>query len=292
MEEFWKGFEKRAQSTAAGSDSSPSPLAVGAGTSAAYLAAHNARRSLQDFREGRIQADKSVGSFQSKLKPGDVFLSRSPRKNYDNLKFRVGGGKPSKLPLKAVDAYRLGAGDIYHHAGVYLGNGKVIHTGGQGDDTYIQKLHEAVKGDDVKVYRFAKGEKEQQAAAGRARKLKGLKYHTDKTLASYPLKTSLGLGATPNPGACVRKGERILCTNVATRAHPNIFSKQDVSHADIRANRKGSMVARFNQAGKPQAIEHLVPRVVWPAIRSLRYAVPAAALAYAGSKLMGSRKDS
>lgn len=271
-------------------DITPAQSAVlaASGVLGGNIARHNIANLIRQRKERG--PTEQLSKVKDKLKPGDIFFSRSPRSesplfvkpHFKKFKFL------NKIApeIREQDLIRLHGGDQFYHAGIYIGNGKVIHAKDEVSGVKRESLNRAFKkGSKIHFYRTPGSAQEKNRAVSYARKFVGKPYLSDKDIMGDIAKEYTGPRAKTG-----RKCTGHVCTTLVTEAYPKQFKKHWDQPQDMMG--KLELVAK-TQKGKAKDLtlaQKIPPHVLSPIARSMKFAVPAAGLAYVTKKIIDKRK--
>lgn len=277
---------------------SPGALAAMTGGSivGANVARHNIAHAVRAAKESKLDTH-DIGHVHKKLQPGDVFFSRSPRKEspaYKDVKEKwrdtpVTGKKwfekirkhfPS---FREQDLIRMYGGHPLYHAGIYVGDGKVIHAADEARGVVKEDIGKAFEhGSKVHFYR-AKGadKKEVESAVNFAHKSVGKPYEGRKWINKEILRELVGRRKPVSGGKVCNQ---YVCTTLVSNAYPKKFKKHWAQPPEMMSRLEPIAKATKGHAAPISIGQRIPPHVIAPTVRSLKMAVPGAGLAYILSK--------
>jgi hypothetical protein len=246
---------------------------VGAAIPSAMVIKHNVDTNKQQdlINSKRV---KNTKSFYKKILPGDVIIQGYSRKS-SYYPFS------EKIPIKNSDLIHSFYGNPYSHMGIYAGKGKVIHSLGAGYEVGTTSTGNFLSDTNVAAIRYGK-RKDALKALRYAKSQIGTPYMSAKDLVIASAKDIIGI----NPKAC--KGEH-TCTTMVNRAH----KIKNIHEHPLSAVKRGDakIIASHNSLRKTPILDTIPRRIIYPLTRSIKYAVPGAAIAGLSTYLIKSKKD-
>lgn len=260
-------------------------LGVGATTAAGATAADSAKNYLRDKAEEK--SGKMVGTYKSlkaKLKPGDILYSGyNPKDSFDVML-----SKNVKLPLKVSQMVQMATGNKNYHGMIYLGNGLIAQAEGEGMPLAIRKLKDQAKRQRIKAYRpTGATQKEIKSAIDYAKKVKGTRYKTP--LETFQQGLNMIFNPTMGPKTCRKTDKGIVCNTLVTKAYPKQFKRENMSINQVRGKKGVEFVGGIDRIKKSPMSDKVINRIVNPALKSLKWAIPAAAVAGFAAKHLSDR---
>ena len=218
-----------------------------------------------DQREKGVRATKDWNSFLKKLHPGDVVLSRASRLS----QYKHGGDIATEdllIPLK---------GSEYYHGGIYKGSGNQYETPDMDELLKSSRLKGSYP-HGYKVYR-----PDRVTDINRALKIaeesKGLKYESIGEQLAHLVGHHTGLGSLKN--LCSSK-DTTTCTGLIGRAYGKIFPHEYIGPKDVMLSDKMKLVAKYGALKDLTLGQKVSKNLIYPAMKSVKYAAPAALAAY------------
>ena len=263
-------------------------LGVGATTAAGATAVESAKNYVIDRAEDKSR--DMVGTYQkfkAKLKPGDIIYSGyNPKDSFDVML-----GKNLKFPLKVSQMVQIATGNKNYHGMIYLGNGLIAQAEGDGMPLAIRKLKDQMKGQRVKAYRpTAATQKEVQSAINYAKKVKGTRYKNP--METFRQGLNMVFNPTMGPKTCRKTKNGIVCNTLVTKAYPKQFPRENMSINQVRGKKGVEFVAGMDRIKKSPVSDKVINRLVNPALKSLKWAIPAAAVAGFAAKHLSDKDKS
>lgn len=173
-----------------------------------------------------VQLASTVDDLEGKLQPGDIVLTKANDAQTETF----GLGKDLWSSISKL----FNKGNEWGHAGLYMGNGKVIHMYdklyqnrfGQEKSVRIHQLRAlANKQRDMLVLRPDVTEKQKQRALQRARMLIGAEYGNWSLLRT---------GLFPGKSDINQVPEKVICSAVPAYAYPNINFREGAGYEYVR----------------------------------------------------------
>lgn len=286
-------------------DVSPAQAAAAAGGAVVggNVARHNLMHLYRHRQEGKVRPHLTHKTIQGKLKPGDIFFSRSPRKEDQEAildlpeatsdtpisKHKIVKKINKKLPrFLEQDLIRGYGGHPLYHAGIYEGRGKVIHAPDEDvgvDREHLKDVHKHYS--ETKFYRPNSSPEEKKKALEFARAQLGKNYNDRSWITGEMAKELLGKRRLTGKKKC----NDFVCTTLVTESYPKKFKHHWMQPAEMLDQGGMQFVGalRKKKMDKIHPAERLMSHGVQPILRSAKYAIPAAGLAYATKKVMDMR---
>lgn len=157
------------------------------------------------LKQGEAEPPEVAGLAQlkSKLKPGDILLTRAV---HPTIMSRIVSGAQ---------------GTQFGHSAMYIGDGKVIDTRNHGKGVFKTSLNEVYKkwggGRDIKAVSPKATAKQRTRAVTRAKQMLGTPYHA---MGAFRLLAPVRK-TTENPGVDF-KPKKVICSEVIARAYPHL----------------------------------------------------------------------
>jgi len=263
-----EGFLKEIEKTAKKDLSATEAAGIGAATGLAGSYGYETGKQATRFRKiKKLPTTTNLGGFIKQLKPGDILMESDPHgmrtlkvryvKKWKNipgekkdiinkLKRKIG-----KKKVKITNVIQAGAGGSpYHHAAVYVGNGKIFDIGGEENVAKFTKMTpKAYKKGRLVALRASENPEIQKKIVSEATKFKGKKYPERKEEIGRGLRRAFA----PTGGCKIGKSGRIICTEIPTRAIKKATGKslkrgvatRLVDPTDVITSRKLKPVAHF-----------------------------------------------
>jgi len=277
---FQDGLEKIAKKNKRGNSVHTGAVVGGATALGTAGTALNIRRRTlaEEALESKLKKSHTKNDFMKKLKPGDILYSGYHPKHspYVNIGKR-------KVPIPQSQVVQMVTGSPYYHGMLYAGKGKIIQAEGAKRPLAVRNLKSAMADQRVKAYRIKnlKG-KDAEEAIRWARSKVGTPYKS----VSDSIKQGLSMLYDPKggPSSCRKTGKGIVCNTLPTKALNKYFKKEYSTIRDIRKNKNVAHIATFARSKIPRS-DKIVSHVVYPALKSLKYAPLIAGGSYLAKKI-------
>lgn len=273
--------EARVEAAKAGLGSKISPasaaMAAGATTGAISTAIEGASTHLMDLREARSgKMKRSYKNLLKTLKPGDIIYSGYG--SQDSGALRLG---KRDLPIRTSHGVQALMGSQNYHGMIYLGGGRIAQAEGPDSPLSIRNLKSEAKRQRLKVYRpTGASAKEVQDAIDYAKKSRGTRYKSAPEIGKMVAHRTLN--PMGGPRTCRKEKGGIVCNTLVNKAYPNQMTQAYAGHNELRRTRGMEFVGGIDKL-KPSRKDAFISKAVSPAIRSARFAIPAAAVAGVGT---------
>lgn len=254
-------------------------VAAGAATTTAAVIKHNIdlNKDLAEIKGHRVNG---LNDLAAKMRPGDVLVQGYNRKTSYN--------PFGKIPIKNSDMIQSFYGTPYTHAAMYEGKGKVIHSSGQGETIKRRGFKDLMKGTDAVAIRYKVSDKGSAKALAHAQSQIGKPYTGGVDMAKAVGKELFGAG-TKIKGKC----NTHTCTTVINDSYKS--KSKSLHEHPLEAVRRGDaeIVGYHHGFIKGNTTAHQLPsRVIAPASRALKIAIPVAAATALAHHLITKKKES
>jgi hypothetical protein len=250
------------------------------------VARHNIMYGLSSHQQHQA-GQYSMERIKNKLQPGDVFFSKAPRgespayldpqemlRDTPLNKNKVFNKLKKKLPrFREQDLLRSYGGNPLYHAGIYAGEGNIIHAPDEDRGVVKEELRALNPKGKIVFYRPHKASPaEIKNALNYAESAVGTPYQGKGWISKEILKELVH--RKPATG---KRCKNHVCTTLVSESYPKQFKHHWAQPADMIPHMKP--VGTVGK-GSISTMERIAPQLVAPAIRSLKLAVPTAGLAY------------
>lgn len=277
---FVAGFEKAAAEEEEKKKITPLKASLGVGGAVGGGSVlRDTAKSVRNELAARKLTPQTHAEMMKNLKPGDVLTFRSRQ-------------KPSKVmgPIDDKLLMGMGTGSPYSHAGIYLGDGKLMQAKGPNKKSKIERLSNYIQHDEeVRAFR-PKDKKSGTRAAAKAKKLTGIPYALDpEDMTDYAKKQIFGGGKAPAKSCNPRTG---ICYPLVADAYGDkTFKRREIGYNELADKKKFDIVAQSHGAKKykPQSMfksDVLGAHVVRPLLRGAAYGGAAAIGTYGLAKAL------
>ena len=249
--------------------------------------------SLSDLYKNLKEESIVKKNILPKLKKGDIII-------------QSGVGESGNLPYKGLRNLTFGhaietvSGSPDYHTGMYIGKGKVMDTTGMSGSNLkggvnIQSLKKFIKNSKNKIYRVKelsdKDIKHRDKVINFFKKNKVEYPKVKQEMADFLINNLLFHKDKANKE--LRKKTPEACTGLITKAFPKHFKgRRFVLPSDIRNYKNIELLGGIDKLKeKPKLLEKILYYGVSPVARNLKYAIPAATLAYFGKKIYDEKQQ-
>lgn len=234
------------------------------------------REKLDKIREQSLQVKHtSHRSFVRSLKPGDILVQGYGRYRSGDLGIpNPVGGQGSLIKgvkVKTSDAVQAFHGYPELHAGVYVGKGKFVHSTGHGDKVRKGNIGDLTSRSNVVAIRPKTSSQKRARAAEYATQQIGKPY-TPKSHKNI-VKELVGLKTKYDPNC-----KDFVCTSLPMQAYHD-KAKSMYEHPYEMVHRGQAKIVSSHNTARLGATENIASTHIHPIVSSLKYAVPAAAMA-------------
>ena len=259
-------------------------IAAGAGAAATLgpAAAFSLKHELADLADNsRVPGDLDFDAFKKKLQPGDVLYHHIP----SNTGTKVPPVLGQQLPITQRELMMAAKGDPHYHSSIYLGedSGKQYISEAAGiDHGVLSHANLGKESGNMRAYR-PKATAQIPEALQYTLKAHGTPYMAEGDQVKAVMKHLFSPFKEKTSGKVPCKGS--YCTQHVAEAYNKIYDDPHMSTSDLRNSKNMELIGRFEAGAKVSAKEKVLSRLLYPALKNLKYGVGAAAAAYGGMKL-------